>query len=343
LKYLNSSDFDFKSICKGFVNYRDKKKLIFSRGKTIYEWKENQSYEKIISLHRNFLDLILCNSQLYQRFSRSHVQHVIPVNGDHLLIFLSGRIYYIDSLNKTIINSCKLRGSQPLQIAKFDNTIYYGEYIRSQEHPPIHLLRANPPYTEWEEVKKFNNIRHIHGVFRDPYNDTIWITTGDDDHECWIMNLSKDDYSIKFKIGGSQLFRAVTLLFTDEYIYYGTDSQSEKNYICRFKRGSCKVKKMTRVGGPVFYGTKVSQNLYFSTASEPGKYNRNDTSEIWGSTDEDSWNLICELKKDFWHHTLFRFGLVFFPFGQGDDQNLWFSSIATNFDNQILKKSIIDL
>ncbi len=337
---MNLPGFGQNNIGRGFVNYRDKNQLIFSRGKTIYQWKENEPCKKIISLHKNVLDQALCKSPLYQRFSRTHIQHVVPVDENRLLAFLAGQIYYIDSQNKTILNSCKLRGSQPLQIAKFDSTVYYGEYIRSQEKPPIHLLRANPPYTQWEEIKNFNNIRHIHGVFRDPYNDTIWITTGDNDHECWIMNLSRDDYEIKFKLGGGQLFRAVTLLFTDEFIYYGTDTPREQNYICRFRRGSDKVEKIKHVGGSVFYGTKVSQNLFFSTASEPGKYNRKDVTEIWESSDGLNWKLIYELKKDFWHHKLFRYGLVFFPFGPGDGQNLWFSSIATNFDNQIIKKNI---
>jgi len=339
---LNLTGFDLKNIGKGFVNYRDKKKLIFSRGKTIYEWKENQSCKKIISLHKNPLDRLFCNLQLYQRLTRSHIQHVIPIKKNRLLAFLARQIYYIDSKNNSIINTSDLKGSQPLQIANFNETVYYGEYIRSSKNPPIHLLRSSPPFSHWEIVKQFTNIRHIHGVFRDPYDDSLWITTGDNDQECWIMKLSRNDYKVKFRIGGSQLHRAVALVFTKEYIYYGTDTPREENFICRFKRGSQKIEKLTRVGGSVFYGTKVANNLYFSTACEPGKYNRKDVAEIWESTDRINWELFCELKKDWWHNKLFRYGLVLFPYGPGDDQHLWFSSIATNFDNQIIKKNIAD-
>jgi len=325
----------------GFINYCDKNQKFFSKGKSIFEWNSNKSPEKIISLHSNYIDLFLNKFPLYQRLTRSHIQNVIPVHKNKLLAFLAGRIYYIDTKEKKIIHFCKLRGSQPLHMATINNTVYYGEYIRSRNKPPIHLLRSKPPYNIWKEVKKFENIRHIHGVFKDPYNDTLWVTTGDDDDESWIMNLRRSDYKVIYKIGGSQSFRAVTLLFTDDYIYYGTDTPREQNYICRFKRNTKKIEKLTTVGGSIFFGTKVSENLYFSTASEPGKFNRNDATEIWESRDGRNWNLIFELKKDFWHQKLFRYGLIFFPYGPGDGQNLWFSSIATKNEFRIYNYPIV--
>lgn len=337
---LNNKNSDFIRIDKGLINYCDKNRVIFSRGKTIYERNSNGATKKIISLYKNIADQILCKSNLYQRLTRSHIQHVLPIKKNRILTFVSGRIYYIDTDLQTVISSSNLRGSQPLHIAKFGDTIYYGEYIRSSTKPPIHLLRSNPPYTEWQEVRRFDNIRHIHGVFRDPYDDSLWITTGDEDSESWIINLERENYQTKFIMGGSQSYRAVTLLFSGNYIYYGTDTPLEKNYIYRFKRGNERLEKLTEVGGSIFFGAKVSHNLYLSTGCEPGKFNREDAAELWESKNGKDWSRVLSLKKDIWHNKLFRYGLIFFPAGPGDDKNLWLSSMATEKDQIVLKKSV---
>ena len=341
MNQLEHEHFDAAFIDKGFINYCDKNRVIYSRGKTICERNYSGITKEIVSLYHGKIDRVLCKSQLYQRLTRSHIQHVLPVGENRALAFVSGSIFYIDTENKEIIGTSRLRGSQPLHIAVFGETVYYGEYIRSKKKPPIHLLRSNPPYSEWEEVRQFNNIRHIHGVFRDPYDETLWLTTGDDDNECWIINLDREGYQTKFIMGGSQTYRAVTLLFSKDYIYYGTDTPEEKNYIYRFKRGTSELEQLAQVGGSVFYGTRVKNNFYLSTGCEPGKFNREDAVELWGSNGGKEWKKLLTLKKDLWHNKLFRYGLIFFPAGPGDDENLWFSSMATESENQIYRKKII--
>lgn len=337
---MDSKKFDIEPIVKGIINYSDKNRIIYSRGKTIYERSHKGITREIVSLHKNIFDHIFCKSQLYQRLTRSHIQHVLPLKENRLLAFVSGHIYFIDMENQTIIASSSLRGSQPLHIAKFGDTVYYGEYIRSSSKPPIYLLRSNPPYTKWKEVKKFDNIRHIHGVFSDPYDESLWITTGDEDEECWIINLSRENYEVRFMMGGSQTYRAVTLLFSEDYIYYGTDTPKEKNYIYRFKRGTSVLEQLEEVGSSVFFGVKVNNNLYFSTGCEPGKFNREDAVELWESRGGTEWKKRMTFKKDLWHNKLFRYGLIFFPAGPGDEKHLWFSSIATEEEHIIFKKNI---
>lgn len=330
------SIFQKKSL-NGIVHYHDGDKLIFSEGKTIYLHTERSIKKKLFSVDKNLIESILLKSNLYRRLTRSHIYHVIPVNDEHLLVFVSKQILYLNISEQKIVNSTRIKGSNPLQIENFGNTVYYGDYIRSSQNPPIHLYKSEPPYSNWSSVKTFNGIRHIHGVFRDPYTNLLWVTTGDENEESWIFSLSRDTYEVNFSLGGSQTYRAVTLLFTEDYIYYGTDTPREQNYIYRFKRGEKKVEKLSEVGGSIFFGTKANNHLFFSTAAEPSKINKSNTVELWHSSDGINWNLDLEFKKDVWHSKLFRYGLIFFPNGPGDGKNLWFSTMGTVNDQKIYK------
>ena len=331
---------NFEFLVEGFVNYSDGEKLFYSKGKTLYELRNGKS-KKIISLHKNIFDKILSEYSLYLRFTRSHIQHVLPIDEKHLLIFVSGEIFFIDILKKQFIQKTKINGSQPLQIAKFCDRVYYGEYIRSRNKPPINLLKSTPPFKKWKVVKTFDNVRHIHGVFNDPYTNTLWITTGDDDSESRIIRLNETNYDVIESIGGSQMYRAVTLLFTKDYIYYGTDTPLERNYIYRIDRKTMETEKLVEVGGPVFFGTIVNHNLYFSTACEPGNYNRSDSFELWESTDGKEWKTKHTFKKDIWHNKLFRYGLIFFPSGPGDGKNLRFTTMATKNEFKVFEMPVL--
>lgn len=325
---------------EGMVNFCNHEGLLFSKGKSIFKRRWNGEIQKIISLHTGLIDRFLSNSKLYRRLTRSHINHILPVQKGYLLVFVSGKIYYIDKNQGTVIHQTDIQGSQPLHITSLDGTVYYGQYIRRSEKPPIKLLKSNPPYKKWETVRVFDDIRHIHGVFKDPFTQTLWITTGDDDSESKIMQLSGKSYQTEFVLEGSQMNRTVTLLFDEDYIYYGTDSPRQKNYICRFKRYNTDIEKLQETGGSVFYGTKVKDQLFFSTAWEPSKVNKSNNIDLWSSTNGMDWDKLLSLKKDWFHNKLFRYGMIFFPSGPSDGKHVWFSTMATIDDQKIYYKKI---
>jgi len=133
------------------------------------------------------------------------------------------------------------------------------------------------------------------------------------------------------------MYRAVTLVFTEKYIYFGSDAPDQKNFIFRFKRGDSKAEKLTEVGGPIFYGCSLENQLYFSTVCEPSKVNRTDAVELWHSSNGDEWKKVLEIKKDLWSMKYFQYGQLMFPDGPGDSEHLWFSTLGTQYDQNILK------
>ncbi|MDN5849337.1 MAG: hypothetical protein L0H63_06800, partial [Nitrococcus sp.] len=91
------------------------------------------------------------------------------------------------------------------------------------------------------------------------------------------------------------------------------------------------------VGGPVFYGCKVGQHLFFSTVVEQSAVNRSRWAEVWGSAQGGSWRLVRRYRKDLWPLKYFQYGQVLFPSGPGDDKHLWCTPMATKQDQQTLK------
>jgi hypothetical protein len=338
-EHQNQQRFEIKVDGKGIVNYQDENLLLFSRGKSLFK-KTSDGIEKIVSLYENILEKWFCSSNLFRRLTRSHIHHVLPVDSNKLIVFASKKIFYININKKSIITEKNISGSRPLCVTTFGDYVYYGEYTSNPERKPIRLFRSKPPYTDWEIVKKFTNIRHIHGVFEDPFTNSLWITTGDQDQESWIHQLSDETFEPSFSIGGSQMYRAVSLVFTEKYIYFGSDAPAEKNYIIRFKRGDSRAEKLTEVGGPVFYGCSLHNQLFFSTVCEPSKVNRTDAVELWHSFNGNEWSKALEIEKDIWNMKFFQYGQLLFPKGPGDKKHIRLSSLATKYDQKILKLQI---
>jgi hypothetical protein len=109
-----------------------------------------------------------------------------------------------------------------------DGAFYYGEYFRNCQRGPVFVYRSLGDGKNWEPIYRFSSgeIRHIHSLQFDPYSKSLWITTGDNDHECMIGYFIKKEGAVKlYKVGsGSQKWRAVSLLFTKDEVLCGTDS-----------------------------------------------------------------------------------------------------------------------
>jgi hypothetical protein len=225
--------------------------------------------------------------------------------------------------------------------------VFYGEYRSNQERSPINVWAArHDNLSKWSPIYTFDNIRHIHGVFVDPLDGSIWVTTGDFDNESALWRTDNTFQTLEYIIGGSQQCRAVQLLFDREYIHFASDAPEEINYIYKLHRSSLSLEKSTAVAGPVFFGTTVGNSHFFSTVVEPSSVNKANFVELWRH-DIDSnnttnnitkntthWYRILTLKKDALPMKIFQYGQIRFPYGTGDKTHLFFTPRSTSFDDR---------
>ncbi len=185
------------------------------------------------------------------------------------------------------------RGVLPQGMTADDHgTFYYGEYFRNLERGPVFVYRSTDDGKNWEVAHRFNSgeIRHIHALQFDPYTQALWIATGDDDHEAMIA-YSMDQAETFHKVGsGSQNWRAVSLLFTKNTVFWGTDSAAYQNWIFRLDRKNGDVIPVCKVDGPIYYSTKLSDGtLIMARVVEGGKGEWDDMVSIWLSRDGKQW------------------------------------------------------
>jgi hypothetical protein len=124
--------------------------------------------------------------------------------------------------------------------------IYAGEYTTDSSN--VHAVyrgQVSPTgLKKWKKILEFdsasddtlNSVLHIHVVTVDPYTGTLWIGTGDSDSQARLYYSTDHGESFNLFAIGAQYYRILSMWFTKDYIYWNTDSESEKQVVSRVKR-----------------------------------------------------------------------------------------------------------
>ncbi len=325
-------------IIKGRVLYVSPEQVLLARGAWIFESRDSgASWRRLFRLPFDYRDRVPLVSSLLCRLLRKGIHHLEKGHSSSLIV--SNKEIFLSKAS--IVTSREaLHGSRPLLLCSVGDTYYYGEYRSNNELSPVHIWRWDVVAEKWAVAWQFTDVRHVHGVFFDVYSNSIWVTTGDRDSEVAIWRTDDGFESLQKVAGGAQQFRAVQLLFTDQYVYFGSDAPDKKNHIYRMDRNGENVECLAAVGSSVFYGCKVGSHLFFSTAVEPSQVNKSRYAEVWGSADGLNWKLECRFRKDLWSMRYFQYGQVSFPAGPGDGKTLWLAPMATEGDQKTFRYSL---
>lgn len=166
-------------------------------------------------------------------------------------------------------------GILPTGFYATDDTLLLGEYPLDGTTEP-RLLESADGGDSWTTIA-IPDARHIHAVTVDPFTGDRWITTGDSDEESMIARVT--DTGLDIVGTGSQLWRAVDLVFTPNAVLWGMDCPYvEKNRIVKIDRDQIgtenpSVETLHTVSSPVYFSATRNidgeQHVFFSTAIEP--------------------------------------------------------------------------
>ncbi|MGH9512086.1 MAG: hypothetical protein ACRD2U_08100 [Terriglobales bacterium] len=225
-----------------------------------------------------------------------------------------------------------LRGTRPLHIAATpDGHLYWGEYFDNSARAEVHIYASTDCGAAWNVVYTFPSgaIRHVHNVIHDPWQNCLWILTGDDGPECRIIRASFDFKSVETVLSGSQQARSAAAVPAEQGLYFSSDTPLEKNSVyCLDRHGN--LGTLTELNGSSIYGCRVGSALFFSTMVEPGKVNRDRTVCVFGSLDSRDWQRVLEWKKDLWPMRFFQYGNAVLPDGMNTTEFLAVSAIAVH-------------
>lgn len=208
--------------------------------------------------------------------------------------------------------------------------VYLGEYFLNPQRGPVRIWRLDPDLESWEAAYEFpaGSVRHVHGVYRDPFDpQALWVTTGDAQGECYLYRTTDRFRSLDRFGDGGQLWRAVRLFFTSEHIAWLTDSQTEQNFACRIRRGDGTLEVGQPIEAPTWYGTQSTDGLFVAfTTVEAGPAVQSMESLVLVSQDAFHWQTAHAFRKDFWRPMrVFKNGVISCPSGEMDSTDLYLS------------------
>lgn len=320
------------------ILYIDDSGFIFQKkGRIFRKERGEKKHSKVLSPNSSSRkNNFFYNIYIISRLLRKGTHHFISLNENQSAVIYDKRLCIADGDRKKF--DVPLPGSRPLSFEKIGGEIVFGEYRSNIERSPVSVYAID--LTQEPTLKRkftFKNIRHIHGVYQDTYNKTIYITTGDENHEAAIYKTEDDFRSVEKVLSGSQQTRVIRLLFDENFIYFGSDAPHEKNHLYKLDKETKALTHLADVGSPVFHGCKIKNWFFFSTAIEPSQVNISRHAELWASPDGDMWKCILRLKKDFLSMRYFQYGQIRFPNGAGDNKNLWISPLATKWSNKTIQ------
>jgi len=325
------------------VHWIDGEGILVSNRYALYSSKDyGNTFSKMIDVKTFASHDILARSRLLCRAFRLGIRALLKLKNGVILAVANGKVIRCNNGKSEIIYSFE-KGIGPLRDGLCEDNkgnIYIGEYFtnNSRKHP-VKLLKSEDGGENWRILRVFKNIRHIHCVQYDPYENLIWMGTGDRDEESSIM--FSEDYGETWKsIGsGNQMFRTVSLLFTKDYVYWGTDTPARQSYIYRYKRRDGIVERLSPVNGPVYYSTSLENNvLFFSTGAEgesegvSGAWDNK--AHIWASIDGTKWEDIASWEKDSLPYIL-GYGRIMFARGKSRDMLVFTTECLKRIDNKL--------
>jgi hypothetical protein len=182
-----------------------------------------------------------------------------------------------------------------------EGIVYFGEYQVGKKHSVTRLYWSLDKGRTWKVRYEFprSEIRHIHAVQFDPFRKLLWVATGDRDHESRILFSSDKGMTFKKLGGGSQAWRAVSLQFSSNAIYWGTDSPRRENHIFKWQWSSGQKGILVTVRTPFYYSFQDSnQNIFYATTAERLENSIPDIfSELWQINNDGSVRRLIKWPK----------------------------------------------
>jgi hypothetical protein len=308
--------------------------LYASRGYTLLRAKmttDNAGWELVASYRPSWWRNVSSLSQLGSRLFRDGFHALAVLPSGHLIAALPRAIATLAPGDKEFQPThAVVRGTRPLHFAVTpDNQVFWGEYYDNAQRDEVHVYRSGDRGATWDVAYTFARgaIRHVHNIVSDPWENCLWVLTGDEGDECRILRVSYDFKSIDVALAGNQQARAVALIPTADGLFFSSDTPLEANHVYHFDRHG-ELRVVGDLESSSIYGCSTAAAMFFSSMVEPSDVNPTRQVCLYGSVDGFAWHKALARPKDRWPMGLFQYGNAALPDGQNTTDILAMTTIA---------------
>ncbi len=326
---------NFKKISSGRALYTEQNRIWIAKGMTFYA--VNFDGKRVTPKYTigSFKERVIGTLRLSRQLLRQGIHHLLPLsNGDVFVV--AKRIAYLVSKDGKVKSTFtgflgNKPGHQGVCITP-DGTIFFGEYtLNMKRDKDTHLYRSLDGGMTFEKILTLskNKVRHIHFVKYDPYENCIWLGTGDDDYENLLMRSFDNGENWETVGGGSQDWRAIGVCFDSEHLVWGTDAGSvpDQNHIVQMDRKTHQLKILDNAEGPCHgCGSFLNGRVFISTGVEGGE-NEKDRLARLKAIDGAEVKTLLTIKKDIFPLIL-QYGVMRFPLGTENTDKVVFTTMG---------------
>lgn len=231
------------------------------------------------------------------------------------------------------------RGARPLNLTVDGDRVIFGEYGRGLESVGVRIYVSEDGGRRFDVGYEFpkGDIRHVHNVVVDPYRDHYWVLAGDYGRQPGIAALSKDMRTFEWLQRGNQRVRVVSAFVEPDRLIYGTDSNSERNFILSLDKESGRLDELCEIDGSSIFAATFGPVSVVSTCVEGNPACPSRESALYASTDRVHWERVVAHKKDRHHHLFFQLGALVLPYAHNAQPRGMYSGQAVEgADNRVV-------
>ncbi len=325
-------------LCGARVLHVNGERSIVACGLRLFYYAKGKPERVLAFLPGSFFERVMSVFIFTRLGLRLGVHAALPLSDGRILVVLKRRFVLIAQDGSTRIIDRVHRGNKPASRAICqvpDGSVLYGEYLLNKDRQaPIALYRTENPASGFKKIFEFpaGEVRHIHFVQWDPFDACLWMGTGDANSECHLFKSTDIGKSWLRIGGGTQNWRAVSVIFTEDALFWGTDAGSDAgytpNYIVCFDRLSGNISLIQQVQGPCHGSGSLSDGtMFISTGVEGGENEMDASAHLWVSRDGQKWVEVYSRLKKKWPHVI-QFGVMRIPPGCETSNNIHFTALA---------------
>jgi hypothetical protein len=308
--------------------------LYSSRGYCLLKTKVREDTAldwQAVGTYREGIRSLTASTRLSSRLFRDGFHALVVLPSGDIVAAVPGKILTLaPGTMEFRVTHTLLRGTRPLHITAAPNDrVVWGEYFDNPHRDQVYIYGSTDQGNRWDVAYAFpkGQIRHVHNIVYDEWENLYWILTGDVGQECRIMRATLDFSQIETVFSGTQQHRSAALVTTRDAVYWSSDTPREPNHIYRLDRQG-NLATVAGIRGSSIYGCRAGDSLFFSTMVEPSRVNLERNVCVFGSGDGKSWERLLQWKKDSWPMKLFQYGNAFLPDGVNQTNLLAVSTIA---------------